>query len=675
MAELGGPNRLAALRALLSFRAQAPADRASRRRSIAFIAVLVVAVLSAIAPTAPWKLVEARAFDWLSTAYPPRIADDSPVIVAVDEPSFAELGLQWPWPRSLHAALVSALRQAGARAIGLDIIFAEPSAAPAADDALAQALGPDVTLAGDETLIETPHADQAMRVEPLPQFLATGAKTGIASVVLDNDGTLRRVPRYGDGFAAVLARSAGETPPEIPAGALLRSFGPARTFQTVSYYQAMSPAEFLPKDFFRGRVVIVGLSLQSAPTVEAGSADFYASSYTLRSKRLVSGAEIQATVYDNVTRGLFVGAASPFLLAALTIAAALLAGAAIWRGTGWLTAVLALIAIVVAFGGSFLLIQFGRLYVPPVGPALAFVAVAGAQSARDYAAERRLRRGITRAFAQYLSPVLVERLASEPTRLRLGGERKTLSILFSDVRGFTTISEALKDEPERLTKLMHRLLNPLSAVVLSSGGTIDKYIGDAIMAFWNAPLDDPNHALHAVEAALGMLKALEDLNVELAEEARASGTEPMRLAVGVGINTGDCVVGNMGSEYRFDYSALGDPVNLAARLEGETKNYDVGILLGERTAELAAARFPVVELDRIRVKGKKEATRVSTVVMGADADAMALHAAVLEDCYAGRLTPEDERVARLADRLPALRGYYGRLRQRLVPSQGTGNPS
>jgi adenylate cyclase len=323
------------------------------------------------------------------------------------------------------------------------------------------------------------------------------------------------------------------------------------------------------------------------------------------------------------------------------------------------------LAVAISVGGSFLFLRFARLYVPPVAPALAFVVVAAAQSARDYAAERRLRRSITRAFQQYLSPVLVDRLAAEPARLRLGGERKTLSILFSDVRGFTTISEALKDEPERLTSLMHRLLNPLSAVVLSSGGTIDKYIGDAIMAFWNAPLDDPDHAVHAIEAALGMLKALEALNDELAQEARAEGEEPIRLAIGVGINTGDVVVGNMGSEHRFDYSALGDAVNLGARLEGETKNYDVPILLGERTAELAAARFTVVELDRIKVKGKTLPTRVSTVVPETDDEALAMHKAVLDDFYSGTLTPSDERLGRLAGRLPTLAGYYGKLRGRL----------
>ncbi|WP_412535320.1 CHASE2 domain-containing protein [Mesorhizobium sp. BAC0120] len=650
---------------MLTNRRRAAAEQANRWRSIGLIAIITIGVLGSIAPTEPWKLIEARAFDYLSTLLPPEVADDAPVIVAIDEPSFAEIGLQWPWPRSLHADLVKALREAGTKAIGLDMIFAEPSTDAAADAALAAALGPDVTLAGDQTVIATPQADQVMRVEPLPELLAAGAMTGIASIALDNDGTLRRIPRYPDGFAAVLAKSAGVTPADIPDEALLQTFGPARSFQTVSYYQALKPAEFLPKDFFRGRVAIVGLSLQSSPSAEAGGADSYATSFTLRSKHLVAGAEIQATIYENITKGLFIATASPFLVAALTIFAVLAAAVAIWRNTSWVTALFAALAVAVSVAGSFLLLRFAQLYVPPVAPAFAFVAVAAAQTARDYAAERRLRRSITRAFQQYLSPVLVDRLAAEPARLRLGGERKTLSILFSDVRGFTTISEALKDEPERLTTLMHRLLNPLSAVVLSCGGTIDKYIGDAIMAFWNAPLDDPDHAVHAVEAALGMLKALDALNDELAKEAQAAGEEPIWLAIGVGINTGDVVVGNMGSEHRFDYSALGDAVNLGARLEGETKNYDVPILLGELTAELAAARFTVVELDRIKVKGKTLPTRVSTVVPEADEDALAIHKSVLDDFYSGRLKPSDERLDMLQERLPTLRGYYGKLRARL----------
>jgi adenylate cyclase len=258
----------------------------------------------------------------------------------------------------------------------------------------------------------------------------------------------------------------------------------------------------------------------------------------------------------------------------------------------------------------------------------------------------------------------VERLARDPERLKLGGERRTLSILFCDVRGFTTIAERMKSDPEALTRLINRLLNPLSAVVIAHGGTIDKYIGDALMAFWNAPLDDPDHALHAVQAALAMNDALEALNAELAAEAGAKGEEPLRLRIGVGVNTGDCVVGNMGSDMRFDYSALGDAVNLAARLEGETKNFGVELLVGEETARHIRDHLPLAPLDRIKVKGKLEPVEVSTVLPGADRETLEAHRTLLEDFWAGRLSPEDPRLFLLSTRLPALDAHYEQLARR-----------
>lgn len=654
---------------LASVDAAPAARRRSRLRGIALIVAGVFAALTAASFSGPWRLFEARVFDYLSTLAPPPRPADGPIIVAIDEPSFAELGLQWPWPRDIHARLIEALRDAGAKVIGLDIIFAEPSAKPGADVALAAALGPDVVLAADETLIDTPHALQTIRVEPLPEFTDAGAQSGVASIVLDRDGTLRRVPRYPDGYAAVLlgAGGIGYVPP--PPGALLQSFGPARTYQTVSYYQALEPGSFLPPGIFVGRTVIVGLSMQSAPTTEAGGADAFATPQTLRTGRLVAGAEIHATIYDNLRAGLFVRpATTPFLLGAIAFAA-LLAGFVVRRATGWRTVVAAAAAVAACMVGSWLLLRYGRLFVPPIAPAVAFVLVAAAQGARDYAAEFRLRQGITRAFSQYLSPVLVERLASDPAQLRLGGARRTLTILFCDVRGFTTISERLKDDPQRLTALINRLLNPLSAVILSAGGTIDKYIGDAIMAFWNAPLDDPQHAEKAVGAAIAMLAAVDALNAELAAEARTAGETPIEIRIGVGVNTGDCVVGNMGSDVRFNYSVLGDPVNLASRLEGETKVYGVPILVGDETARRAAGRFATVELDRVLVKGKTEAAVVHTVLREADAgpdaidaETRAAHKAFLDDVYAGRKAEAAARGDRLAKRLPALATYYERMR-------------
>ncbi|MDP6707891.1 MAG: adenylate/guanylate cyclase domain-containing protein [Alphaproteobacteria bacterium] len=224
----------------------------------------------------------------------------------------------------------------------------------------------------------------------------------------------------------------------------------------------------------------------------------------------------------------------------------------------------------------------------------------------DTETERRMVRG---QFSQYLSPALVEQLAAEPDRLKLGGEMKEMTFLFCDVRGFTTISEQFKSDPQGLTRLINRFLTPMSETILARQGTIDKYMGDCIMAFWNAPFADPEHARHACESALAMKRALAALNERLMAEASAEGRQAKRLNVGMGINTGECVVGNMGSEQRFDYSVLGDAVNLAARLEGQSKTYCLDVIVGEDT-ERAAPDFALLELDLIAVKGRAAAARV-----------------------------------------------------------------
>jgi adenylate cyclase len=219
---------------------------------------------------------------------------------------------------------------------------------------------------------------------------------------------------------------------------------------------------------------------------------------------------------------------------------------------------------------------------------------------------------IKKQFEHYLAPEIVKKLQKNPNMLKLGGDTQDLTILFSDIRGFTTISEQFKDNPQGLTYLINRYLTPMTRIVMESGGTIDKYIGDALMAFWNAPIpeDKTSHRIKAIEVAIKMQLELNKLNIQLIEE----GKKP--LAIGIGINTGRVVVGNMGSEQRFDYTCLGDGVNLAARLEGQTKSYGVGILLGEETTKLIGDKFKFIELDKIAVKGKKEGIKVYTVVNG-----------------------------------------------------------
>ena len=199
-------------------------------------------------------------------------------------------------------------------------------------------------------------------------------------------------------------------------------------------------------------------------------------------------------------------------------------------------------------------------------------------------------------------------LQKNPELLKLGGETKKLSILFADIRGFTPISEQYKTDPQGLTSLINRFLTPMTDYIMSKDGTIDKYMGDCIMAFWNAPVNVDNHEMKAVESALGMVQRLKELNDELESEGL------MPIKIGIGINTGEVVVGNMGSNNRFDYSILGDAANLASRLEGQSKGYGVTIILGEETATAVENDLFNIELDSIAVKGKKDSVRIFTVL-------------------------------------------------------------
>lgn len=225
-----------------------------------------------------------------------------------------------------------------------------------------------------------------------------------------------------------------------------------------------------------------------------------------------------------------------------------------------------------------------------------------------YVREESGRKVIRSAFDHYLSPALVARLAEDPKQLTLGGETREMTIMFSDVRGFTAISE--RTSAEDLTRLVNMIMTRLTDEVLAHNGTIDKYIGDCLMAFWNAPLHDPDHARNACMAALGMIESMKGLNDELQREFAAGGSGlPANVAVGVGLNTGECLVGNMGSTHRFNYSVLGDTVNLSARLEGQTAYYGCPIIIGEEVAR-QAADLALLEIDLIRVKGKAEPSRI-----------------------------------------------------------------
>ncbi|EJL58081.1 putative transmembrane sensor domain protein [Rhizobium sp. CF122] len=638
-------------------------------RSLRLLVLILVTLIgiSLLSRLPAWPLLELKSFDYLSTVDDLPPPEDGPVIVAIDEPSLAAINAQWPWPRSLHAELIRQLRAAGAKVIGLDIIMAEPSSVEN-DAAITAAVGPDVILAGDETLIQTPQADQLVRATPLPQLTAAGARTGIASIELGGDGVFRTIPPYEDGFAVTLLRAAGNAVDTIPSNSMIQTFGPARSYPTVSYYQALDPKNFLPEGTFKDRIVLVGLSLQNAPEIDKGGADAFATPYTMHTGKLTAGVEIQATIYDNLRQRMSITRTGSVPFVGFVLLAAALAAATVWKSTGWLTLLATVVAICAFALLSYAGLRFDHFFVSPLGPTVAFASVAFGQAAFDFAEERRNKQRITRAFSQYISPDLVKKLSDDPSQLKLGGERRTLSILFSDVRGFTTIAETMKDDPERLTGLINRLLTPLSDIVMDHGGTIDKYMGDCIMAFWNAPLDDPKHALHAVQASLAMQTAIGKLNKELEEEAKASGAPLHVLKMGVGINTGECVVGNMGSNRRFDYSCLGDSVNLASRLEGASKNYGVAILLGEETARLVSGRYTVVELDRIVVKGRTVPSPVYTIVEDARPEDLDVHTDFILGKYNKTLGALDNIFDRLETAIPSLRLYYSIVRAELSRS-------
>lgn len=338
------------------------------------------------------------------------------------------------------------------------------------------------------------------------------------------------------------------------------------------------------------------------------------------------------------------------------------------------SAVFGAVCITGAFGFSWYMFTEELLLFDPVFPALSSMAVYLSGTIILFTREEVERRKVRGAFGQYLSPALVRQLEDEPDRLKLGGETKILTFLFCDVRGFTTISESFKGNPQGLTVLINRFLTPLTNCILERDGTIDKYMGDCIMAFWNAPLDVPDHPTYACESALAMFEALDALNETRRGEAEAEGRTFLPLNIGIGVNTGDCVVGNMGSEQRFDYSVLGDAVNLASRLEGQSKGYGVGIVIGPDTQDAAKDDFATLELDRIAVKGKAEAVTIHTCLGRVElrrSEAFEAHAAAHAELLQSYRTQQWEQADAALETLSGglegrMDGYYEMLKARIA---------
>jgi adenylate cyclase len=394
-------------------------------------------------------------------------------------------------------------------------------------------------------------------------------------------------------------------------------------------------------DEFAGRIVLVGTSAPGLIDLRATPLD-----------AAIPGVEVHAEAIEQILQGAQTGASlsrPDYAKAAeivLTLALGLILAVVILRVSALVSGALGVAAIAsLVIGGWFAFERLGLLF-DPTFPAVAVFLLVAAASTYVFRQTEKQRGEVRRAFSYYVSPAVVSEIISHPEKLELGGAVRELTLLFCDVRNFTSISETMT--AQELTTFINQLLTPLSEIILDHRGTIDKYMGDAIMAFWNAPLDDPDHAAHACQSAVAMVQRMKTLNREWRGAAETAGRPYKEVAIGIGINSGDCCVGNLGSVQRFDYSAIGDDVNVASRLEGQSKVYGVPLVIGESSLK----RMPpmgAIELDVMRVKGKAHPARIYTlyeVLDGPDNgyERLApLHAAMLA-AYRGREWDAAERV-------------------------------
>jgi len=481
---------------------------------------------------------------------------------------------------------------------------------------------PDSLAASGFQSFDRTMAKPAFRLQPTSAILpvapldSAAAALGHVTTTYEVDGRMRyaylSLPYQGDFLPSLSLRAAAfwldpdwsktalapgeavrigsEIIPTDAAGRMVVNFrGPKGTFPTYSLIDLLNGQ--VPAAALKDRVVIMGASF-------TGNEDTNPAPF---GRQLMPGAEFHANVVDSILHQDFIRIPDPAQVGLWSLGALLVLGCAAALSsvlTTWSGGIVVLLPAAAAA----LLIQlaFNRgLWVPAIGGLVALIGGGLSVILFRYLMVDREGRRVKSAFRRYLAPALVNRIAANPGRLRLGGEKRQLTLMFCDIRGFSGVSEGYRDDPQGLTRLINRFLTPMTDIILARQGTIDKYMGDCIMAFWNAPLDDPDHAAHSCDSALAMFSALDRLNEELARE----GSAPLRI--GIGLNTGTCVVGNMGSEQRFDYSVLGDAVNLASRLEGQSKTYGVGIVVGEDT-RTAAPDHAMLEIDRIVVKGKSE---------------------------------------------------------------------
>lgn len=639
-------------------------NQTTRLRAAVVLAGLVaLALVWLAATTRPWQGAENRVFDLFTAATAPRKVDIPVVILAIDEPTFAQLQVQWPFPRHLHAQVLDRLRADGALAVGFDIVFAEPSQA-ADDAAFAASLrgGLPVVLAASREVTKSSNGSLFSDVLPLGMFLDSGAIAGQIQVMPDDDFVVRRHVRHDDSFSARLVALMQEPKAANAFNGgtyLLEYAGPRATFDTRSYYQALEP-DLLPKGFFKGKVVLIGRSVRTAVELVGSQSDMFNSPFAVvdGEDRLIPGIEVQANLISNQWAG---GGLEPLdSVAELVLVLGLLAvlGLVGMRASPAATAALAATMVLGIWLLAYGLFQAQKMWLAPLLPTLAVIAVYGSALLLGYATSRRRAMQVRMMFSQYVPEAVVARLVEQPHLLKLGGEARELTVMFTDLANFTAMSERLT--AEATVEVLTDYFNAMTTIIHAHGGTVDKFIGDAVMAFWGAPLDDPRHAEHAVRAATAMQRAMDQLVGDLTRRGLPS------IAMRIGLNSGRAVVGNIGSESRFSYSVIGDAVNLAARLEGANKAFGTGVLLSETTAQQLPPDIALRLLDKVVVKGKSASIAVYTPC--ADAEVARRSREAVEAFYRAALDvsesafrslllvrPEDPASLRFLDRIALAR--------------------
>ncbi|NUU44714.1 CHASE2 domain-containing protein [Tardiphaga robiniae] len=642
------------------------AQRFGWARAFCLVLLLGLALLRIADPPAIEEL-RLRVFDTYQVIQP-RLKTAKPVtIVDIDEKSLAKYG-QWPWPRTRIAELVTRLNQLGAVVTGFDIVFPEPDrlnpalaaesftglddetrirlkALPSNDQVLADAIRRGRVVLGESGLpYIVSELDKSLPLtglamlggDPQPFMLAfpglirnidllekAAMGRGLFTISQERDGLVRRVP--------VMMQAQGIVMPSL-SFEMLRAITGTDTILIKSDRAGIKSIAVkgleIPTDS-EGRIwvhfakrdpsIYVSASDVLDGTVQPGmiarhlvligtSAVGLLDTKTTPLDAVIPGVEVHAQVLESALTKTVLSQPAYTRGAELCIAI-ILGIIVIWLAPMFGPVTLIIMGAVFAAllaGTSWYFYTQHRLLIDFTYPLLSTTLIYLTLIFSNFVREQAQRRRIRSAFSQYLSPALVAQLAQSPEKLVLGGEEREMTIMFSDVRGFTTISESYKHDPHGLTTLMNRFLTPLTNAILDRKGTIDKYMGDAIMAFWNAPLDDDQHQINACHAALDMLDRIDALNKLRQTEAENGGHVYIPINVGIGLNTGICVVGNMGSDLRFDYSVLGDSVNLASRLEGQSKEYGFPIIVGSKTALAVKDKFAILELDFIMVKGKKE---------------------------------------------------------------------